>query len=533
MNSSPPTSTSRRTATHVLAMTVAVAATIALLVLVVPWASQTKVDAAPRPSAEPGVDLLVGSQDAVLSATSSETGLEMKLSQGWWQRLTARLEGWLNKHDTELREIVAKPDIATTTTLYVPRPTIDPPLPTTQTSTTLPSTTTPSTTTSAPTTAPTSTSAPTTTTPSTTTPSTTTPPTTGPATTAPPTTSPPTTAPPTTAPATTAPPQTSTTAVHQPNVYRLTVGSDRSTEFDDIGAPQDVSSHGVRIYCPVSHFSHDDPIVHPGSPGAAHAHMFWGNTETNAHTSSAELINSGNSSCEGGTKNRSAYWAPALFNDAAEVVIPESIFVYYKSFGGPGFDRTTLKPIPVGLEMLASRNVANAGPWHFKVGGNQAVQLSIGFPQCLQVDASGAPVLSSQDNTSHLSYASGGGPTDCPASHPYRIPQLIYIIRYDIPFSSNWSLASDSPGSAKGHSLHADYIAAWDTAVMDQLVECNIVARRNCGFGGGRGQLPERFLSQDGRQIYRYSATLEADADRTPFGTSITPYSNSHGGSHG
>ncbi len=252
--------------------------------------------------------------------------------------------------------------------------------------------------------------------------------------------------------------------------------------------------------------------------------MFWGNTTTDANSTGQSLAAAGNSSCEGGTNNRSAYWTPAVFNEASEVVLPETVFVYYKSFGGPGFDRSTIQAIPAGLEMLASRQVANSGPWNFGVGGTDSVGLSVQFPPCLAVDASGSPVLSSADNTSHLSYATNSGSgSGCPSSHPYRIPQVIYQLRYDIPFASGWSLASDMGSGQKGESLHADYIAAWDSTTMDQIVECNIVARRDCSFSGGRGQLPERFLGPDGTEVYRNSVSLVPGADRTPFGTSIRP----------
>ncbi|MGH1493105.1 MAG: DUF1996 domain-containing protein [Acidimicrobiales bacterium] len=319
---------------------------------------------------------------------------------------------------------------------------------------------------------------------------------------------------------TTEPPTTSVGS--SPIVHRLTAGSGRSTEMDTSSPSGNESEHGTRLYCVISHFSHDDPVVYPGRPGAAHAHMFWGNTETNAYSTGRSLMASGNSSCEGGINNRSSYWAPALFNQADEVVIPETVFVYYKSFGGPGFDRSTIQPIPAGLEMLASRDVPNSGPWNFTVGGSSSVNLNVSFPVCVQVDRNGSPVLASADNVSHLSYATNGGTSNsCPASHPYRIPQLIYVLRYDIPFSSGWSLASDTSSSQKGESLHADYIAAWDPATMDHLVDCNILAKRNCSFYGGRGQLPERFLAPDGTQIYSSGVELAPQADRTPFGIAI------------
>lgn len=296
--------------------------------------------------------------------------------------------------------------------------------------------------------------------------------------------------------------------------------------MDTSSPPGPEAEHGTRIYCVISHFSHDDPIVHPNRPGAAHAHMFWGNTETDAASTGSSLRASGNSSCEGGTNNRSAYWTPALFNSSAEVVLPETVFVYYKTFGGPGFERSTIQPIPNGLEMLATPEVRNAHSSSFRVGGGgNSVEILVSFPPCLQVDRNGSPVLSSADNISHLSYATGANsPNSCPSSHPYRIPMVIYSLRYDVPFASNWSLASDTGSDQKGDSLHADYVAAWDPATMDAVVECNILARRNCSFSGGRGQLPERFVSPEGQTIYTSSVTLAAGADRTPFGSRIAPF---------
>jgi hypothetical protein len=253
--------------------------------------------------------------------------------------------------------------------------------------------------------------------------------------------------------------------------------------------------------------------------------MYWGNTEADAFSTGASIANSGNSSCEGGTTNRSSYWMPALFNSADEAVIPETIFVYYKSFGGSGFQRSTIQPIPSGLEMLATPEIRGAGHWSFKVGERDGgTNLSISFPECLAVNGNGGPVLSSEDNISHLSYATNhNAASGCPSSHPYRIPTVSYVVHFDVPFNSAWYLSSDESTATKGQSLHADYIAAWDDGAMDELVECTIAERRSCEFPGRR-QLPERFLTPDGLRIYDYTTVLTADADRTPFGTQIAKY---------
>jgi len=320
-------------------------------------------------------------------------------------------------------------------------------------------------------------------------------------------------------------------------LFAITQGTSRSTELDTSSPMVAESSHGTRIYCPVSHFSYDDPVVHPGRPDAAHLHMFWGNTATDAFSTLESLFGEGLSSCEGGLNNKSAYWMPAMFNEQDEVVLPQGVVAYYKSFAStPGFDRNSIMPIPNGLQMLANASVNNSGPWNFVIepenhNGQQLLRIKLLFPPCLQVDANANPVLSSPDNIAHLSYASGSGVNnaDCPASHPYRIPQLSYNARYQIPFQSGWYLSSDSSATTQGQSLHADYIAAWDDSTMNRIVQCNRESRRECQFIGydengrslTRSQLPERFLSPEGEIVYASSFNLSETTDRTPFGTRL------------
>src|SRR6266566_2818079 len=43
------------------------------------------------------------------------------------------------------------------------------------------------------------------------------------------------------------------------------------------------------VECNVSHFVIDDPIVFPGVPGASHMHSFYGNSGTNAFTTTASV----------------------------------------------------------------------------------------------------------------------------------------------------------------------------------------------------------------------------------------------------
>lgn len=85
---------------------------------------------------------------------------------------------------------------------------------------------------------------------------------------------------------------------------------------------KDPPNGNMRTGCEFSHFAYDDPIVYPGKPEAAHLHMFFGNTDVNAHTTWDTLYNSGGGTCNGGELNRTGYWVPALFDQNGNVRVP-------------------------------------------------------------------------------------------------------------------------------------------------------------------------------------------------------------------
>ena len=210
---------------------------------------------------------------------------------------------------------------------------------------------------------------------------------------------------------------------------------------------------GINFDCEVSHFNSDDPIVFPGEVDAAHAHMFWGNTSTDAFSTIDSLLANEESTCEGRRDgNVAAYWTPVLFDENGDAVEPTDIDVRYRG-------RRNVNPIPVGLEMLTTSDVLGADENDFEIDGDDdEVEFEINYPNCLAVDADGEPVLSSDDNISHLAFSDG---SDCPASHPHRIPRLQIELEFDLDIDSEWRLASDHEGMDQGSSLHADYMAAW------------------------------------------------------------------------
>jgi hypothetical protein len=329
----------------------------------------------------------------------------------------------------------------------------------------------------------------------------------------------------------------------RPVFSRVTVGTVGKTSLS-MSEPTSRSSHGTRIYCPISHFSYDDPIVNPGQPQAAHLHMFWGNTAADAFTNGADIRDSGSATCEGGTNNLSSAWTPALFNDSGEVVLPEQAFIYYKANGIPNDRYDLLQEVPHGIEMLASSETLHFNQWvnlgHYtKVTANEnSLVLTAQFPTCVATDdgtMTGNPILRYQDMegdaqyvvNSHVSYSAPHwlrNEVGCPDSHPYGFPSVSYTVKYDRDMvGDNPYLASDTMmGAEPLGSMHADYIAGLAPEVSAEILAC-AQESRSCGFEGGVGQLPERFYAPNGIQIYRYSVSLEPETDRTPFGAQFRP----------
>jgi len=329
--------------------------------------------------------------------------------------------------------------------------------------------------------------------------------------------------------------------------FVFTNGTNEASPYQ-VGNTTTRDAHGNRIYCVISHFSYDDPIIFPDGPGLAHLHMFWGNTATDAFTTSQSILTSGSGSCEGGVDYRVGAWIPAVFNEQDEVVVPEETFIYYKTFGGPSMRYDLVQEIPQGLGMLASADTLNFDDGRISSGfgdhnGWQALALNVTFPSCVATEngqRDGRPILSYRDMpgeaanqiNSHVAYPGGGNEVDCPLSHPYRFPTPQFIMFFDADETgSNPYLSSDAmAGAAPMSTLHGDYMFGASPAVNEDILRC-VREARSCGFEGGRGQLPDRFFGPDGR-VYENSVSLSGGVDRTPFGNTLTPMLQQAAGSN-
>ncbi|WP_170475942.1 DUF1996 domain-containing protein [Ruegeria arenilitoris] len=289
----------------------------------------------------------------------------------------------------------------------------------------------------------------------------------------------------------------------------VTRGTDKGSMPVPRGEKGNIDGHGFRFFCVPSHYSYDDPVVYPGQPGAAHLHMFFGNAEVDADSTSSDIIHSGRTTCDGGVTNRSAYWIPALFNERGEVVLPTAITNYYKSWVN---DRSKIKPIPQGLEILTNADVKGSSGvvvskkdqeiWggDIRISPHDGLTLEVIFPDCVAVNADGSPILSSPGGTKHVAYSVHGR---CPRSHPYTIPQLTQNVNWsDVPFDSDWYFASDRMDNVpKGTSAHADYVAGWTEESAQIMANCMRDAVSECGPDLHSHQ-HDQFFAPDGSRVY-------------------------------
>jgi hypothetical protein len=268
-----------------------------------------------------------------------------------------------------------------------------------------------------------------------------------------------------------------------------------------------------RTACEFSHFAYDDPLLYPNKPGAAHLHMFFGNTDVNAFSTYDTLINSGSSTCNGQELNRTGYWVPAIIDGSGNVRIPERIVVYYK---GEGKARGASQVYPERAAMIVNDNYnamslgegGSPGKYSFvcsDVYSTNGGAASNTMPNC---QGSGTAVL--EMNVKFPGCWNGQNPADWNNFYPARygyyssdcvggttLPNLEYFVNYRVEpgeNTSSWFLSSDvdatSFGASKttaGSTVHGDWWGGWHKATnqmwIDNCVNYKSNTASGCGFG--------------------------------------------------
>jgi Domain of unknown function (DUF1996) len=247
--------------------------------------------------------------------------------------------------------------------------------------------------------------------------------------------------------------------------------------------PQGVAAGRVASFnsqCQPDHTAKDDPIVFPGRPGASHSHDFFGAVGIDAFSTARDL-RGGATTCRD-SRDTAGYWVPTLYLDGQPV--PARYSAAYYSAGGK--DRSSIKPFPHGLEMVAG-GTRQTVSWGCRDQGAAVRRLRDGpgdFFECLpEWDAATVAHVEFPDcwdgvnleapDQSHMTYA--GASRSCPKSHPVPVPEISLHINYGVLPPGVPTLASGDPST-----LHADFINSWHQPRLKRLIQECIQGGRNC-----------------------------------------------------
>ena len=242
--------------------------------------------------------------------------------------------------------------------------------------------------------------------------------------------------------------------------------------------------------CGYSHSAPDDPIVFPGEPGMSHEHDFFGNSSTNADSSTASLLK-GATTCQK-QRDTAAYWAPQL-RDNGQVVTPVKSVAYYRA--APGVNPKDVVTFPEGLHIIAGDMTAteplspDLAGWACGVSSahdasppqcpaSAPLRAVITFPDCWD-----GVNTDSKNHRSHMVNSSQGL---CPKTHPVHVPQLTFAVAYPISGAGHdLTLASGST-----YGIHADFINSWDQEGLENEVKLCLNRDVVCGLSSNRDEDP-------------------------------------------
>ena len=220
---------------------------------------------------------------------------------------------------------------------------------------------------------------------------------------------------------------------------------------------QKAEADSIRVSCNIYATNQYDPIGQ-----AHHQHRQFGNTSlTNASTGDSLYANKDTSCENGGEWWTNAGWFPEERNEA----VPNAI-VYYR---GPEDNDSQIVDIPRGMKLIGKNVDYASGPEvlyncgaspgdtapfqatpPYSCKQNWATQVR--FPRCW--DGIGV-------ETTDVAY----GPTrnTCPSTHPYKLPEIHYLIRHpnkDGVVPNPLQVSGDDGAWLPYTSMHADYFFA-------------------------------------------------------------------------
>jgi hypothetical protein len=245
--------------------------------------------------------------------------------------------------------------------------------------------------------------------------------------------------------------------------------------------------HGASfaVRCDFSHRLSDDPIVHPGEPGAAHSHDFLGNTTTKFDSTYGSMSKSGTPTTCSRPEDTAGYWIPTVSwkdQKGTQTLKPTRAVFYYRAGDK---DYRTVQPFAKDLRIIADKGVNGARVrWYCGGGGSNddkagsadpptrcsggVLGLRIIFPDCVakgdpndpNVDPDSGQVLDSPTHRTHMarSKAQNDGTRKCPSTHPIPVPTLTINANFPMPTTSGTVTLSSGDAS----TIHTDFWNTWD-----------------------------------------------------------------------
>ncbi len=267
-------------------------------------------------------------------------------------------------------------------------------------------------------------------------------------------------------------------------------------EAGDFQFQENIGEGKFRTFCRPGKVGVFDPIVYPGQINAGHEHQFFGNMAVGPNSTYRSLRLRGDSTCDGGPLNRTAYWVPSTRRVSdGRLYKPKFILVYYSE------DARYLEPVqklPPGLRMIAGWSSNPEHEQHFYWQCENGSTHYSHFPSCPVGESVIGSVIfpgcwdgqhiDSPDHRSHMSYIyyDNGVPT-CPQTHPVHLPHIEEKFWFAAPSATRrvpaLYLSSDRHDSMihqNGSTLHADWFGAWDKDAENLWFNNCIKAAKGC-----------------------------------------------------